>query len=78
MTFGEHFRKARQKLGMSESDLAQLIGCTQVMIHKIETGKNNPSWETLLKILSIKQFKAAFDDFQIENVKLKRIKLVLE
>ncbi len=43
----ERLRFLREKRGLSQQDLADLIGSTQPTIHKYETGANQPDIQTL-------------------------------
>lgn len=53
----ERLRFLREKRGLSQQDLADLIGSTQPTIHKYETGANQPDIQTL-GLLNGKQMKA--------------------
>ena len=35
-------REARRRLGLTQLDLAQRVGCTESLVTKIETGRANP------------------------------------
>ena len=39
-TFGERLRSMRQERGMTQKDLASLVGLSQTAIHKLETGRS--------------------------------------
>lgn len=78
MTFGEHFKKAMDKLDLSDQECADLLGCSRVNVFHIRSDNSKPSFEMLMKILSIKQFKAAFDNYCLENVLQKKIVLTLK
>lgn len=60
---GKKIRKFRQKLGMTQHDLAEKVGVTEKQISKIETGIHYPKFENFVKILdslkiSLKEFSA--------------------
>jgi len=38
-------RAARRRLGLTQLDLAQRVGCTESLITKIETGRSVPAAE---------------------------------
>ena len=40
----------RKQKGMSQADLAKAIRCSQAAICKFESGKSNPSLETLARL----------------------------
>lgn len=46
-TFGDWVRTSREDIGMSQTELAELIGVHQITISNIETGKTIPSWQTM-------------------------------
>lgn len=50
MNIGENIRKRREELGMSQLDLAKMIGVTQGSIGNYESGVSNPKMELLPKI----------------------------
>jgi ribosome-binding protein aMBF1 (putative translation factor) len=39
---GLAMREARRRLGLTQLDLAQRVGCTESLVTKIETGRANP------------------------------------
>ena len=43
-------RKLREKAGLTQTELAQLMGSTQPAIARLETGGGNPNLDTLNKI----------------------------
>ncbi len=43
-------RKLREKAGLTQTELAQLMGSTQPAIARLEAGGGNPNLETLNKI----------------------------
>lgn len=48
----ETISNIRKSKNMSQRDLCSLINMSQPMLAKIEKGKNSPTLETILKILS--------------------------
>lgn len=46
-------RERRRELGVSQADLARLSGLSLHGLSDIETGKGNPTMETLLKVLQV-------------------------
>lgn len=44
-------RRRRRELGVTQADLARLAGLSLHGVSDIETGRGNPTLETLLKIL---------------------------
>jgi transcriptional regulator with XRE-family HTH domain len=47
---GEKIKARRLKKGITQLDLADIVGCNQDNISRIETGKNNLTLEYLFKI----------------------------
>lgn len=47
----ELLRRRRRELGVTQADLARLAGLSLHGVNDIETGKGNPTLESLLKIL---------------------------
>ncbi len=39
---GQAMREARRRLGLTQLDLAQRVGCTESLVTKIETGRARP------------------------------------
>jgi y4mF family transcriptional regulator len=46
-------RERRRELGVSQADLARLSGLSLHSLSDIETGKGNPTLQTLLKLLNV-------------------------
>jgi len=46
-------RERRRELGVSQADLARLSGLSLHGLSDIETGKGNPTLQTLLKLLNV-------------------------
>jgi DNA-binding XRE family transcriptional regulator len=51
--FGDNLVVLRKRAGMTQSELADTIGLSRVMICNIEVGKNGASIETILKICAV-------------------------
>ena len=47
---GNHIRKIREKKGLSQSDLANVVGKDQQSVHRLESGNINPSFYYLFEI----------------------------
>ncbi len=47
---GERIRKSREKMKLTQEELAECIGITNAAISNYETGKKPPSLETLVRI----------------------------
>ncbi|MGB7402679.1 MAG: LexA family transcriptional regulator [Arcobacter sp.] len=62
MEFGKKVKLARQIKKMSQDTLADLIGVNRVAISNIETGKNNPTHQNMLKIAEILDIDLSNDD----------------
>ena len=48
----ERVREARERLGMTQADLATRIGSTQPAVARLESGGTTPSFHTLRRIAS--------------------------
>lgn len=46
----ESIKQIRQKLGITQKDLANMVGVSTSMINQIESGRSQPSYETAKKI----------------------------
>lgn len=50
MIFGERIKKLREDINISQKDLGECIGVSDVMISMYEQNKNYPSINTILKL----------------------------
>lgn len=46
----DNLKELRQARGLSQHELAEMVGCSQGMISKIEQGRANPTLELILQI----------------------------
>lgn len=53
MTFGEKFKEARKKTGLSQEELAEIIGISRAAVAKWETDKGLPDIENLKAIAKL-------------------------
>jgi transcriptional regulator with XRE-family HTH domain len=51
--FGQNFKLARAKIGLSQRDIHRLTGVAQSHISEIETGISNISIDTMVKLAAI-------------------------
>ena len=51
--YKELIRQKRQEKGISQNQLAKLVGISQPYMNQIETGVRNPTLPTLIKICEI-------------------------
>ena len=49
-TLAERVREARERIGITQAELATRIGSTQPAIARLEAGGNTPSFDTLRRI----------------------------
>jgi transcriptional regulator with XRE-family HTH domain len=49
MRGGELIREARKRSGLSQRELAELLGTTQAVITRWETGRRSPSFEKVVQ-----------------------------
>ncbi len=50
LILGDTLRRAREANGFTLEKLAELIDCSARWLQKLETGKSNPHWLTLLQL----------------------------
>lgn len=50
---GQIIKHRREFLGIRQEDLAEISGLTSRTIHQVESGKGNPSIETLNKLATV-------------------------
>lgn len=53
MNYRELIRKKREEKGISQNQLAKLLGISQPYMNQIETGSRNPTLPLLMKICVI-------------------------
>ena len=53
MNYRELIRKKREEKGISQNQLAKLLGISQPYMNQIETGSRNPTLPLLMKICAI-------------------------
>lgn len=53
MNYRELIRKKREEKGISQNQLAKLLGISQPYMNQIETGSRNPTLPLLVKICDI-------------------------
>jgi transcriptional regulator with XRE-family HTH domain len=51
--FGQNFRNARARIGLSQRDVHRLTGVAQSHISEIETGTSNISIDTIVKLATV-------------------------
>lgn len=49
---GNRIRNARRLCGLTQQELANQTGLSVKTIHDIENGRNNPTYETLMRLMS--------------------------
>ena len=50
MSLGNRLRKLRQDKGLTQTELANIIGTKKTTISNYETGYSSPDYETLIKL----------------------------
>lgn len=50
MSFGENLKASRKKQGLTQADLAKIIGMARPNISRIESGRFNPSMLTIQRL----------------------------
>ena len=65
ITFAENLRHYRNKLGLTQKQLAQKIGYTEKSVSKWESGNGLPTIEMVLKLADL--FNVSLDELMFEN-----------
>lgn len=68
MTLGERISYSRKKKGLSQEELAKLIGLSRQFVGHMETDIKKPSLETLIKLAKI--LEVSLDFLAEEDVKI--------
>ena len=86
MSLSENIKKIRKKKGWSQKELGEMIGSHLSHINRIETGKQNPSLEVLIKLADalevsidglVRGSEEDFKEIRIEDKNMaERIKLL--
>ncbi|MEI6950802.1 helix-turn-helix transcriptional regulator [Paraflavisolibacter sp. H34] len=50
---GKLVRQRREELGLQQQDLAEMGGLTAKTLYLVESGRGNPSLQTLLRLLEV-------------------------
>ncbi len=50
---GRAIRHAREAAGLTQEELAEIIDCSPRWVQKLERGKSNPHWMTLLQFCAL-------------------------
>lgn len=66
--FGLRLRFAREKLGLTQDELAKRLGCTRALINHYETGRSQPRLKKLALLAQILQMPQDF--FLTDEVKI--------
>lgn len=57
--FGQNIRKARTKAGLTQEQLAERAGLHKNYYARVERGEENPSYETIEKIVKALKVKSS-------------------
>ncbi len=78
LKIGENIKKNRVIRGITQHELAEMIGLTEKQISKIETGVHYPKFENFVKILEA--LNLTMKDFELgsENTQSQTLKSVLK
>lgn len=66
LEIGKTIQKRREKLSLKQEDVAEMTGITSKTIYLIETGKGNPSINTLTKLMEVLGLEINVDIKKIE------------
>ena len=50
---GDALRHARDSVGLTQEELAELLDCSSRWVQKLEGRKSNPNWFTLLQLCAL-------------------------
>lgn len=50
---GDALRHARDSVGLTQEELAELLDCSSRWVQKLEGPKSNPNWFTLLQLRAL-------------------------
>ena len=64
---GENIKKRRKILSITQEHLAELADVSVNTLYKIERGENNPSWQTVEKILTVLGLELNIDIKKLNN-----------
>jgi len=53
MNFGKVFKKERERLGVTQKEMAKMLGLTTSALWKIEAGRNVPKESTIVKLCKV-------------------------
>lgn len=67
---GKVIKKHRERVGISQEDLATYSGLNRTFIGEVERGETNPSFETLLKIAATLQVELSAMVADYERISL--------
>lgn len=60
MDYGKVFKKEREKLDLSQREMAKRLGVTPAALWKIESGRTTPKQETIMKLCSVAVIPLAY------------------
>jgi transcriptional regulator with XRE-family HTH domain len=61
---GQAFRRKREEMGLSVRDVENRTGISRSTVSNVETGRNMPELNTLLRLM--KFFDLSFDDISLQ------------
>lgn len=67
MTFGERLARIRGLRGLTQAQLAALVGMNRVTISNLERGKSRPKWLTETRLRAALGWTAEIDAMLIEE-----------
>lgn len=64
--YGNYIRDRRQKMGLTQEEVAQKLGISQVAYGRYELGVREPNFSLILKIAEVLDFKPGefFDNYR--------------
>lgn len=65
---GKKFKQYRKNLGLTQFQLAELVGLNEKQISRIEAGQNYPTYITFAKLLDVLEIDiSSFTDIETKN-----------
>ena len=69
MDYGKVFKKQREKMGISQREMAKKLGLTPSALWKIEAGRNTPKQKTIDELCRVAKIPIAYFYQQATTIK---------
>jgi transcriptional regulator with XRE-family HTH domain len=70
MNLGNYIKSRRQNIGLTQKELAKLVGVTDVTISRWESGQREPIWSDFVKLCEVLSMELSWfigEDKENEN-----------